>query len=127
MRVLYFIIAPSWCFRVVVTHPYAYLESDYVIWILDVSTPSAPVKVGVYLAPYYIHGIAVSELYLYVAGGEDGLIVVDISDPANPIEVRHHGMIAFGLTIHGPYCYIVAGSLGIRIIKVSQLIGEDEK
>jgi len=118
---------PSWCSKVVVSHPYAYLESDHAIWILDVSTPSAPVKVGAYFAPYYIHDMAVSEPYLYVAGGEGGLIVVDISDPANPVEVRHHDMIAFGLTIHGPYCYIAAGNLGIRIIKISQLIGEDEK
>lgn len=55
------------------------------VHILDVSTPSAPVQVGVYDPPYYIHDAHIRGNRLYAsAGGQRKVDIVDISNKRNP-------------------------------------------
>lgn len=56
------------------------------VHILDVSTPGAPVQVGIYDPPYYIHDAHVRGNRLYAAaGGQRTIDVVDISNKRNPV------------------------------------------
>ncbi len=78
---------------------YAYIGEGYGLTILDISDPTS---VGlVKRTPLFpdivwgedvdiVLGVDVAEEYAYVAGGEAGLRVVDISDPMNPTEVGFH-------------------------------------
>jgi len=81
------------------------------LYLLDVSDPTNPTKISEIHTEDIVGGLSYdhSTKLLYIVTLEAGLEIWDISDP------------------YKPYFYIVAGNLGIRIIKVSQLIDEDEK
>lgn len=77
-----------------------------------------------YLA--YIGGDAsdvfVQGVYAYVAGGgRSGFRVVDISDPAAPVEVGSYDTpgMADGVYVFGSHAYVAAGSSGLRVLDVS--------
>jgi len=65
------------------------------VHILNVSNPAAPVQVGVYDPPYYIHDSHIRGNRLYAsAGGQRKVDVVDISDKRNPTligNIRYQG------------------------------------
>ncbi|MCX6904945.1 MAG: tail fiber domain-containing protein, partial [Verrucomicrobia bacterium] len=69
-------------------------------------------------------GVAVAGNYCYLANGEDGLRIYDISDPANPTNVAHmldggsYGN-AMGVAVAGHYCYVANYNDGLRIYDVS--------
>lgn len=64
----------------------AYLASGPSLVVLDISSAARPAALG-RAAPLsdIILGVTVSGGYAYVAAGRDGLVVVDISNPAAPI------------------------------------------
>jgi hypothetical protein len=59
--------------------------------------------------------------YAYVAGGSDGLRVVNVSNPANPVEVGSCDTPGFaqGIAVIGDYAYVAAGDLGLRVVDIS--------
>lgn len=66
-------------------------------------------------------GVTVSGKHAYVAGGLDGLFVVDISNPANPIVVGHayDGGTAYGVAVSGKCAFLANDYDGLRIYDVS--------
>lgn len=62
--------------------------------VYDVSTPARPVKVGQYavqaIGNRIIHNVYVKGKELYVGHYHAGLRVLDISNPASPVEFAHH-------------------------------------
>ena len=65
--------------------------------------------------------VAVSGSYAYVADGYSGLRVIDVSTPANPIEV---GFVdtpgyAYSVAVSGSYAYVADYHHGLRVIDVS--------
>lgn len=76
-------------------------------------------------------GLHVAGGYAYVAHSNDGLRIVDVSDPSKPREVgfcvistppREAGTIstpAYGVDVVGGYAYVAAGLGGLRVIDVS--------
>ncbi|MBI4726783.1 hypothetical protein HY768_06115 [candidate division TA06 bacterium] len=46
--------------------------------------------VGYYDTPGYARGVAVSGSYAYVADGDSGLRIIDISDPSSPTEIGYY-------------------------------------
>ena len=65
----------------------AYCGVGGLLRIADVTTPANPVILGETIIPSLVLGIEVSGDYAYVAGAYTGLHVVDVSDPAAPVEV----------------------------------------
>jgi hypothetical protein len=55
--------------------------------IVNVADPTRPVRVGVFENPGFAYGVAVADTWMYVAGAWEGMWVVSISDPANPVAV----------------------------------------
>jgi hypothetical protein len=114
---------------VAVTSEYAYVLADHVR-IFRVSDPARIVQVASYAPPgsSSLGGLNVAGQYLYVAGS-DGLRIVDVSDPATPVEVSHQrteGVYDREVTVAGSRAY-VAGRQGaypqeqgtVRIVDVS--------
>jgi hypothetical protein len=66
-------------------------------------------------------GVAVSGIYVYVADGEAGLRVVDVSDPAHPVEIGFYDSGEFfqAVAISGSYVYVADGVVGLRVVDVS--------
>jgi len=78
-------------------------------------------QIGYYDTPNYARGIDVLGNYVYVADGETGLLVIDVSDPNNPNLV---GSIdtpgdAKSVFTSGSYAYVADYTSGLRIIDIS--------
>ncbi len=71
-------------FAVAVQGNYAYMAEGRYLLVLDISTPSAPSRVGSVLLPGVVADIALFGQYAYIADGEAGLQVVDVSSPTAP-------------------------------------------
>jgi len=66
---------------------YAYVCAYGLLIILDVSTPSNPIRVGDILLPSGASGVYVQDSLAYVADGYSGLRIIDVSVPSSPTEV----------------------------------------
>jgi hypothetical protein len=69
----------------------------------------------------YASACVLSGNYLFLANGDDGLRVYDISNPANPVGAGHvnNGGSAVGLAISGQYVYLANSQDGVRIYDIS--------
>ena len=113
---------------------FAYSVGDYgEMVVVDVSDATAPEPVADYNIGYAAYSVEVVNSYAYVAdynwpmwfsyGIHRGILrILDISDPANPIDV---GSLETGgecrdVSIQLPYAYIADEYGGMRIVDVSQ-------
>jgi hypothetical protein len=65
--------------------------------------------------------VAVSGHYAYVAVGDAGLLVIDVSDPANPRRVGGYDTPgnALGVAVSGNYAYVADYNAGLQVLDVS--------
>lgn len=133
---------------VYVRDDYAYLNIGPILVILDVSNRQSPRPLGAVKLPVEtILNLYVTDKYAYVAAAESGLRIVDISNPAQPIEVGVYNppliggidVIPYGTGPNLPaylyrqgargvavdqvagqvYAYVVAVGAGLRVVNVS--------
>ncbi|MDB9541500.1 LVIVD repeat-containing protein, partial [Anabaenopsis arnoldii] len=59
--------------------------------------------------------------YAYVADGNGGLQIIDISDPANPTRTGGYNTsgLAYGVQVVGNYAYVAGYGTGLQIIDIS--------
>jgi len=99
---------------------YAYIGEGPRLTILNVSNPASPTVVGkTPPLPDVVRGVYVAGGYAYVADHNAGLRVVDVSNPANPMEVGfyHTPGNVEAVAVAGDYAYVAAG--GLRVVDVS--------
>jgi hypothetical protein len=100
----------------------AYLGVGSRLLALDVSNPAAPTPFGrSAVLPGVVNAVVVTQTLAYVAAGQGGLRVLDVSEPARPIEI---GAVdtpgsAGDLKVAGGRVYVADGSGGLRIIDVA--------
>jgi hypothetical protein len=101
---------------------YVYLLAGGALVILDISVPGQPTKVASIAVPDpYVQGrrgIYVKGDYAYVTATSEGLRVIDVSTPENPVEVGYIDTYANDVHVQGDYAYLVAYGI-LRIIDVS--------
>ncbi|MBI4553759.1 MAG: choice-of-anchor D domain-containing protein, partial [Candidatus Latescibacteria bacterium] len=98
-------------------------------WVLLFVGSSTPVTaavgsvtlVGQYNTPGSANGVAVSGQYTYIGDGPNGLQVINIGNPANPVLA---GSLAtdgpgLGLSVVGNYVYLADQAGGLKIINVT--------
>jgi hypothetical protein len=111
---------------------YRYLTS-YVsgLRIVDVKRPALPTEVAFLKFKGATGGVFIADNYAYVGlgayvdigcprgCGDNGLKIINVSDPAHPVEVAFLDMVsrANGIRISGGYAYVFAD--GLRIVDVS--------
>ncbi|KPL06687.1 hypothetical protein AMJ86_07515 [bacterium SM23_57] len=110
------------CRCLTVSGNYAYISSVYSapvahpmarIRIVDISSPHNLTELGSCYTLHEIPDMKVSDGYAYVANGGEGLRIVDVRDPTNPMEVAcynplgHEYEHAHGLDVVGDYTYVV--------------------
>ncbi|MBD3312656.1 hypothetical protein GF352_04360 [archaeon] len=108
---------------------YAYLITrDNGLFIVDVSDPTVrPLPVISNVSPvgdrggYPSSGIGVfvSGDYAYIANSIEGMDIVDISDPANPVSISNTDLETFDVFVSGDYAYIASFDEGLFIVDVS--------
>ena len=76
---------------------------------------------GSYDTPDYAEGIMVSGNYAYVADGDSGLQIINISNPESPTFVSSYNTPghATDVYISGNYAYVADGYSGLQIINIS--------
>jgi len=57
--------------------------------------------------------------YAYVADGEEGLRIIDVSDPSNPYQVAAYNTPGYaqGVCVSGDYIYVADGECGVCILR----------
>lgn len=91
---------------------YLYAVAGNFLYIILAQNPTAPSIVGSLEFQYSVRSLATRQNYAYLAGGDGGLRIVDISSPNNPVEVASVDTIGYtqGITISGNYVYAATGS-----------------
>ena len=86
----------------------AYVASqEFGLAIIDVSTPSMPVSLGVTIPPAFGYRVAVSGSLATLTGNASGLAVVDISTPAAPRIVGTLSGSMRAVAMAGRYAYVL--------------------
>ncbi len=110
---------------------YAYIANvtDYTLDIFNIQDPRNPEKVGAYSLlllpePEYTSGIisSVRECggHLCLAAGQDGLIIMDVTDPINPSVAGWLDTApTSGLVVDGTMVYLADDMEGIHVIDIS--------
>jgi len=106
--------------------PYIIDDIYYVhsLAVVDISNPANPQKVGYLRIGYLAYGgwaqsLFVSGAYVYLAAWEEGLRVVDVSDPTSPYEVAYYDTsgTASDVFVYGPYIYVADWDGGFLILR----------
>ncbi|MFQ6093099.1 MAG: hypothetical protein ACE5OR_10535, partial [bacterium] len=111
----------GWHGCVAVQGDYAYLGTGPSLSVLDISG-AQPEQVASLDLPAGPPDIFISGNHAYVADGESGLQIVDISDPLNPSIVASHATPegnTSGVHVSGDYAYVAAGLEGLKVVDVS--------
>jgi len=99
---------------------YVYGSNVDTLLVIDVSNPEMPVKVGSYVAPGSIEDIVVSEGLAYLACRNAGLVIVDVTDPGDPVGLSSCATTyARAVRVDGGRAYVADNNDGLKIIDVS--------
>lgn len=100
---------------------HVYYSMGATLAIADVTTPSAPVELGMLTMGGEVASIAVSGDYAYVANRQNGLRVIDISAPGSPTEVGYYVTpgSAHRVTVEGAYAYVLTSEATLRVIDIT--------
>ena len=76
---------------------------------------------GFYDTPGYARDVTIAGGYAFVADGNQGLRIIDISGPSRPVEIGAIGArgTTLGVAVSGTNAYIADYSRGLRVIDVS--------
>jgi hypothetical protein len=117
---------PGIALKVSVSGENAYVAGFDPLWVITITTPSAPVLAFQYVTPGYAYGVAVSGNYAYVADSSKGLSVVDVSNPLSPTLAGTFTKFystkldnAEDIFLSGNRAYIVDREYGVWILDVT--------
>lgn len=109
-------------YDVAVEGDYAYVVTrDYGLWVVDVSIPASPTRVGSWTVATRPGRVAVAGSHAFVTDWDSGLWVVDVSIPSDPVEVGLWGWpgSATRLAVDGNLLYVAESGWGERVLDVS--------
>lgn len=100
---------------------YAYL-ADGALLVLDISDPLNISQIARVGSAHYLTSVTITGTLAY-GGGLIGMVVLDITNPAAPLELGHvdvHGsvMSMLGMAAAGDYAYLGSDYAGLRVIDV---------
>ncbi|MDI6780863.1 MAG: cohesin domain-containing protein, partial [bacterium] len=105
---------------------YAYLgEGSNGMYVLDISNPQAPKKVGRYELGGIINGLAGDDRYIYLINyrsdlGATSIRIVDVSNPGTPTTAGNFGVSSRVYDIYSVGNYVfVAHISGLRVVDIS--------
>ena len=77
-------------------------------------------SVGSYDTDSYALGVAISGDYAYIADYENGLIILNIEEPSNPVFSGSYDTdgLAYRVTISGNYAYVADWNNGLIILNI---------
>jgi hypothetical protein len=106
---------------------YAFVCDKEGLKVLDVTQLAQPKPLG-WLPLAEAHNVYLARTYAYVAGGKEGLIIVDITNPEAPFvdQVYNAGGcindlhdVKLGITYTSEFAYLADGKNGMRIVQLT--------
>jgi hypothetical protein len=107
---------------------YAFVVDREGLKVLDVTSPGNPrVVQGAKLPLSDARNLYVARTYAYVAGGSQGLVIVDVEKPEHPVVdqvftagglIRDTNDIKLGMTAASAYAYLADGAAGMRVVQL---------
>ena len=102
-------------------------ENDHTVIVVNgqaVAVEQAITQVGSYNTTGNASGVQVVGNYAYVADGNSGLQIIDISNPNAPVLAGSYDTsgAARGVQVVGNYAYVADGNSGLQIINISNPI-----
>jgi hypothetical protein len=97
-----------------------YGDPECPLAVIDITNPLSPQTLGIYYPPEDIRNFAVDGELVYVADYNHGLRIVDVTDPATPVETAYYNRFGRNLDVRvvGSLAY-VRETLDLRILDVS--------
>jgi len=116
--------ANSYSLAVVDTLAYA-IGTDSTLKIFSIATPDTPYLIQTLDSVGYAYDIATDGIYAYVPTWQDGLVVIDVSDPSNPSVIANHHDITSReqMFLEGDLLYIS----GLHIVNVADPLNPYEE
>lgn len=108
--------------ELIYSNSYVYYGGYEYVKIIDVSEPAQPAIIAEFEAPHYgVEDIALSGNYLYIANRDSGLVILDVSDPTEPVRTGRCDVFneAQGVAIVDNYAIITDRLYGLVIIDIS--------
>jgi hypothetical protein len=109
-------------YAVCIVDTLAYIGAGQSMKILNVKDSTNPVLVGEVILPFVlIFDIFIKDTLAYVANCEDGLRVINVSDPSSPFEIGFLDIFdhAYGVWVKDTLAYVTDGDRGLSIINVA--------
>lgn len=106
---------------------YAFVCDDHGLQILDVTNLAHPVKVAS-LPLEDAHNVYVARNYAYVAGGHEGLVIVDVTNPLQPHLLTKYTAGGFMNDVHdvklgiyyaSQFAFVADGHNGLRVLQLT--------
>jgi hypothetical protein len=86
-------------------------------------SPYAPILVGSFDRPnvHWVLGVAVSGNYAFLADQDYGLLIIDISDPANPTLLGTYDVPSYtkNVVVSGDYAFVADDHSGLYVIDIA--------
>ena len=100
---------------------FAYLGDWTTLWVVDATAPESPAVASTLDVFDRIKDGQWKDDFVYLACGEAGLRIVDVSDPFAPYEVSFQDTPgqATAVCLSGHFAYVADGTAGLRMIDVS--------
>jgi hypothetical protein len=108
---------------VAISGSHAFVCDDTSLQVLDVSNPANPSYVGSW-AGNTLFRITIQGTIAYVTGYENGVYLIDISNPSSPALLSQRsipGNTALAATVNGSTLYVAARTSGLVAVDVSNL------
>ncbi len=119
----------GFAFDIDINKAYAYIAVEEIgPVVIDISDPENPLKVSNSLAKTGANGITVADDYAFVTlGGENGLRIFDISDPANLSLVKSVEIpgSTVGIYLYDSKAYVAGWNQGLSIVDFSDVSNAD--
>jgi hypothetical protein len=111
-------------YRLTVKDDLAYIAAWGAWQIVDVLDPPVPKGMSLQYTEggTYAFDIAAAGDYAYIANGRNGVRIIDVSNPAAPVEVSAYVLedgYVRGLTVVGNYLYVAGSGEGLYVVDAS--------
>lgn len=97
---------------------YAYIANGEDMRIISVANPALPSEAGVFETVNPVNDIALNGNYAYLANAAGGLRVVNVGNPASPVQEKTSSYYANQVAVYGGYAYQLY-NFTLRVIDVS--------
>ncbi len=113
--------------QVAVQFRYALVTDAHGVKILDITDRAQP-QVVHEVELHHAHGIYIARTYAYVAAGEQGLVILDITHPAEAFidqvfnadgQIGHANDVQLGITNVSLFAYVADGENGLRVVQLT--------